>query len=158
MPRNGNGLVFDYRAGRSIKGLQPQVVGEELERIREARGSLTPEIVLEEATAEESPLHGAFTWSDDEAARRYRIHEARRIVTSIRVLNGPAAKPSPAFISVRTPERGREYLPISTALSEHELKVRVLAEAKQMVETLERRWSHFAEVADVLQRLRQATG
>lgn len=147
--------VYDFRPGRSIKGLSPQVLGEELERIRSARGSLTRAIVLEEATPPDSPLHVAFPWDDAQAAHEHRLQLAGRLVTSVRVLNSPVAQAPPAFVSVRTPDKGRSYVPTVEAMSDEELRVRVLAEARQFIESLERRYAHFQGIADVLGRLKQ---
>ncbi len=146
--------VYDFRPGRSIKGVNPQAVGQELERIRAERGKLVPEDVLEVATDPASPLHGAFEWDDSEAARLHRLAEARKLIVSIRVLNPPTGKPMVAYLSVKTPDVGRTYMPTVEAMNDEELLVRVLVEVRQALEAIERRYAHFAEVADLLQRLK----
>lgn len=148
--------VFSFRPGRSIKDVNPQSVGTELERLRRQHGTLTPDAVVEAARADDSPLHAAFTWDDTAAAHQHRLTEARRLIVSIQVLDSPAARPVTAFVSVRDPEKGRSYVPTVEALSDAEMRARVLAEARQMVEALERRWSQFAGVADILARIRGA--
>jgi hypothetical protein len=54
--------------------------GEELLRIYEERGELTPSIVVEEAEDEESPLHDRFEWDNDKAAHEYRLAQARTLI------------------------------------------------------------------------------
>jgi hypothetical protein len=150
--------VFDFQSGRAIKGVNPQTVGEELERLRGEHGKLTPELVLEAAKEEDSPLHAAFTWDDDAAGQKWRLIEARRLIVSVKVLNSPAGKPTPAFVSVRTPEAGRTYVPVAQAMSSEELRVRVLAEARQAIEALERRYAMYADLGDLFDNLKKRVG
>jgi hypothetical protein len=48
--------------------------------IRTKRGSLTPEIVVEEAADPMHPLHHRFEWNDTEAARKYRLNQAASLL------------------------------------------------------------------------------
>lgn len=146
--------VYDFRRGRTIKNVNAQSVGEELERIRRDRGSLKPEFVLDEATNEGSPLHSAFEWDDAAAAHSHRINQARRLITSIRILNPPTSKPTVAFVSVKTPDHGRSYVPTIEAMSDDQLRVRVLDELRTFLEALERRYAHFTEAAQLISSLK----
>lgn len=150
--------VFDFRPGRSLKNVNPQEVGEELERLQKENGSLTPAIVLEAAADPESPLHNGFEWDDTAAANHHRLNQARRLIVSIRVLNSPTARATVDFVSVKTPDKGREYVPITEALSTEELRARVMAEARQAIEALERRYAHFEGIADMLASLKKNVG
>ena len=150
--------VFDFRPGRSIKNANPQLIGQELERIRAEKGELKPADVLAEAESENSPLHLAFEWDDSVAAQHHRLNQARKLIVSIRVLNSIAAKPVQAYVSVRTPDKGRQYVPTTEALSDEVLKARVLDEVRNFVESLERRYAAFKEVATVLATLKQRVG
>ncbi len=116
--------VYDFRPGRSLKNVNPQSVGDELERLRSEKGTLTAADVLEAAEEETSPLHAAFEWDESEAARLYRLTQARRLIVSVRIINGPVPSQSKvaAFVSVRTPDKGRNYLPAAEALTSEELK------------------------------------
>jgi hypothetical protein len=57
----------------------------ELRNIKEAYGQVTPENVITEAKAESSILHCFFEWNDTEAARRYRMSQASKMLRSIEV-------------------------------------------------------------------------
>lgn len=148
--------VYDFRQGRTIKNVDPQQAGRELERLREAHGSLTADIVLEAATDPESPLHNAFEWDDSAAAKQHRLNQARRLIVSLRVLNSPTAKPTVAFVSVRTPDKGRTYMPTIEVMGDEELRYRVLSEIRQFIEGIEKRYAHFQEVGDLLSRVKSA--
>jgi hypothetical protein len=150
--------VYAFRQNRSLKNCDPQAVGDELERLRESHGTLTPDSVLEAARDEDSPLHHAFEWDDTEAARQHRLAQARRLIVSIRVVNSPAQARVPAYISVRTPDRGRSYLPSGQVLSSEDLKSRVVLEVRQFIESLERRYAAFEEVYEVLTRMKKSVG
>lgn len=67
------------------KGLDPNVVLSELERIENVYGGLTAQSVLEAASPEDSILHVLFEWDDSEAAKQYRLQQARTILNNIEV-------------------------------------------------------------------------
>ena len=151
--------VYQFRSGHSLNTVNAQAVGEELERIRTANnGLLTAAIVLQEASDLESPLHDQFTWDNDKAAEKHRLTEARRIIVSVQILNTPIGKPTIAYVNVRSPEHGRSYIPTMEAMSDEELRIRVLTEIRQAVESIERRYAHFAEVTDLLTRVKKSVG
>lgn len=78
-----------------------QVVGEELERIRESEdGKLTVESMLEAARPEEAPLHPLCTWDDAIAAEYWRKVEIRRIPQKLQVINED--RPEPAYVNIRS--------------------------------------------------------
>lgn len=47
---------------------------------------ITPQAYLEAARHPEHPGHGDFTWDDGVAAEKWRLHQARMIIGSIRVM------------------------------------------------------------------------
>ena len=71
-----------------IEAAEPSVL-DELERIAKANGGvLRAEDVVESARNERSPLHASFTWDNDEAAERWRLHQARNLIwVSVQYLN-----------------------------------------------------------------------
>lgn len=150
--------VYAFRSGRSLKNVNPQAVGMELERIRQEKGQLQAADVLEEAHNPESPLHEAFEWDDSLAAAEHRLGQARRLIVSIRVLNGPTQRPVPCYVSVRSPEVGRSYMPVAEVLSDDQLRARLLDDVRVAIETLERKYSAFVGVADLLNNLRRSVG
>lgn len=46
---------------------------------------LTPEMVVEDAKQEESPLHSMFEWNDKSAAHKHRLHTARQLIKSVTI-------------------------------------------------------------------------
>jgi len=52
----------------------------------EMNGELTPELVLERARQEDSPLHGHFTWDQAKAAYERNLDQARSLIRSVKVV------------------------------------------------------------------------
>jgi hypothetical protein len=48
-------------------------------------GQLTPAKVLKDAASSTSPLHDLFEWDDNEAARQYRLNQARTLISSFEI-------------------------------------------------------------------------
>ena len=150
--------IYAYRSGHSVSQLDPQAVGDELERIRAEKGSLKPEFVVEAAQEDGNPLHDGFDWDNEKAAHQHRLQQARRMIVAVRIIDGPVQIDCPAFVSIRSAEVGRSYVPTVAALTDAELRARVLMEARQAIESLRRRYAAFESVADVLDRLSKNVG
>lgn len=129
---------------------------EALKAIYEREGrKLLPGLVVEEARAEESPLHGAFCWDDGEAAARYRILQAQELIRSFRVEIVCNDKPVvvPVFVNVSTDRNGRRadnpYRMTIDLQSEPDLREAAVADALDQLEALRNRHAHLLELADV---------
>lgn len=61
------------------------VIAEILRELNKAHhGQLTPEIIVEEASSPDSPLHELFPWDNEIAGHKYRLAIARSIFRSVR--------------------------------------------------------------------------
>lgn len=49
------------------------------------KGTLTPDIVVRAAQPDSSPLHDYFDWDDREAAKKWRLEQARELIRSVHV-------------------------------------------------------------------------
>ena len=100
----------------------------ELERLRAEHGRLTPEIIVEAAEAEDSPLHDAFTWDDAEAAHQHRLLQARILLRAVvRIPSGEASRPISVYVHV--PGRGGgDYQPMEAVVRDQDAMDRALAE------------------------------
>ena len=78
------GHRYTWREG-ARQVVEAEVVGATVEKIVAAEGSVTPSRIVQEAEPEDSPLHPVFTWDNDRAATAYRLTEARRLLSSLRV-------------------------------------------------------------------------
>jgi len=67
------------------KGITPEAAAEELSRIQNVYGKITPEIIVREAGDTSSPLHNYFEWDDEKAGERWRVQQARILLNNIQV-------------------------------------------------------------------------
>jgi hypothetical protein len=59
--------------------------GKRLDELHKAHGSLTPELVVEDARPKNSPLHDYFCWNDTKAAHLYRLSQAGLLIRQIAI-------------------------------------------------------------------------
>lgn len=50
------------------------------------RGELTPQAVVADAKAKNSPLHPVFEWDNGKAGAKWRLHQARNLLRSVEVI------------------------------------------------------------------------
>lgn len=93
-------MIYRFKKGITYHGVDAQIAGEELERIRVKNGGkLRPEDIVKSAKLRRSPIHEIFTWDDSAAAHAHRLAEARAFVRTVVIVvkQGP---PLPAFWNV----------------------------------------------------------
>lgn len=62
------------------------LIRKRLERLAALNGGrLTPDAVVQDAKSAKSPLHDQFEWDDSEAARQWRLQQARDLIRSVRI-------------------------------------------------------------------------
>lgn len=126
-------------------------IRQELELIRsKSKGVLYPQDVVEFARDPNTELHKHFTWDDSEAARQYRLEEARRLIR-VHVTYLPRNnQPVPCYISL--PEKranGGGYITIEHALSKAEYRRQMLEDALVALQALENRYHMLRELAPI---------
>lgn len=83
------------------------VAGEAIAKLKNDVGEDNlPHRLVEEAASQAHPLHGLFQWDDDKAAHAYRVQQARRVISSLRVVVKPGMPAAPAFFSIRVERQG----------------------------------------------------
>lgn len=145
--------VYKWKPGSRLK-INAKVAGAELERIRtKHNGRLTPEAVLKEAGAKNSPLHKAFEWDDGEAASKFRLQQASYLIRSIEVIverqkSKTKGSNVRAFVSVKR-ERDRSYTSLAHAMSDKDLREQVIAQAWEELQAWRRRYEKLSEFSKV---------
>ena len=132
------------------------IIGIELERLsRENDGKLTPELLVQEAASQLSPMHGCFEWEDRHAAQLYRVTQARYLLRSIEVVIEREEQPlrSRAFVNV-VQNRGeakaeRVYVSIEYALTNDDWRAQVFNKAIAEIIGWRRRYRDYQELADI---------
>ena len=129
--------VFDedhVTALKNAKDADPAKIGRALAQIMEENsGRLEPQMVVSAAASPRHPLHKFFTWRDDEAAARWRLHEARGIIRSVKIVREDGDRPLPAFVSLHD-LHGTSYRSVAEIQSSRDLQRRVLIQAERDLE------------------------
>lgn len=137
-----------------------KTVKQELLRIaKENGGELQAEVVVEAARAKTSPLHSRFTWDDGEAAREYRLWQARQLIVSVRVeyVNNEVQEIGPVFVSL-TPDRLKEgggYRVLSEVLSNTTRRQQLLEDAFAEMQRFQQKYAVLKELAEVFTAMRK---
>jgi hypothetical protein len=122
---------------------------EELQRIYEDHGSLTPQIVLDKARVPTHPLHNRFDWDDATAAESWRREQAHELIRIARVVYRQAddnseEKTVRAFHAVRN-DKGYAYEPAEKVAADPFTARLVLNEMEREWQALKRRYQQFDE-------------
>ena len=130
-------------------------VREELERIYNTAGVLTPAAVVDDARPEDAPLHSHFEWDDSVAGEQYRLVQARQLIRSVKVTVQPQPEAEPvqvrAFHNVADEDKPRRYVPLRVLVDDPESAQRVLARAWDEWLQLKRK---YADLNGFLARVR----
>ena len=130
-------------------------VREELERIYNTEGVLTPAAVVDDARPEDAPLHSHFEWDDSVAGEQYRMVQARQLIRSVKVTVQPQPEAAPVqvrvFHNVADEDKPRKYVPLRVLMDDPESAQRVLARAWDEWLQLKRK---YADLCGFLPRVR----
>ena len=154
-------MVYKFRTGFRMTG-DPQKVGETLESLRvRSGGQLTPEDVVVEAAKRRSVLHRYFEWDDAEAARQYRLSQARYLIRAVVVCpaqDEPPFEPVRAFVCVGgiDKEQPKSFTHVCQAMRDERLREQVLERARDELVAWRKRYADlkaFAEVFTAIDKL-----
>jgi hypothetical protein len=135
----------------------------ELEQIRQAdpEKQLRPKAVVDAAREPTSPLHESFEWNDTEAAERYRLGQARRLIrVAVTVLPRNNEKVR-AYVSLSSdrhhPEEDEElgaaggYRSMTEVLAADDLRAIMLNDALRDLQVMERKYAQLSQLAGVFE-------
>ena len=151
-------MAYAWKVG-SRHGIEAQVAGDEISRIRVEKGKFfTPMDVVDSAREQGSPLHPAFEWDDEKAAIKYRVEQAGYLIRSIVVVNeaDQTKEPIRAFVSVIGDDDKPRYTTVAHAFSVPDLRENVLAQAQADFRAFERKFSQFLDLSKVAAAFRVA--
>lgn len=139
--------MFKIVPGSRIRRGDADAIGAEFQRIRASGKELTAETVLDAASNPRSILHRYITWDDAEAARSYRLEQARKLLRSVEVLVQDAKGKSGqmrAFYSVRDASGQRSYQPVEYVFSNADTTAQVMRDARQQLESWTAKYKRYA--------------
>ena len=134
------------------------VVGTLRKIARRSRGILKPESVEKAARNPSSPLHPYFTWDDSEAARLYRIEQARQLIrVVVDVSTEPRGEPTRVFVSLKADQRnGDGYRALATVMSDAEMRRMLVDDAIADMRNFRDRYVRIAKLAGVRRAMAKA--
>lgn len=133
-----------------------EAVAQELDRIasQDRDGLIRPEVVVEEASSNKSPLHAHFTWDDSVAAYDYRLHQARNLIRTTKIVR---EDPGPRYVNVTIQrENGairRGYVRTDRAVADPDLLEQVIFDAVKVIRSLRLKLSAFQRARPALEPL-----
>lgn len=134
--------------------MEPGLIAE-LESVRVQNGGvLRPEDVVEFARDPKTALHKKFEWDDTEAARLYRLEEARGIIrVAVSVVHEDFA-PMRTYVSLsRDRVRGGGYRPVRDVLNHDDMRKELLSEAISELARVRARYMVLNELTRVFEEI-----
>lgn len=136
-----------------------KLVAAELVKIADKHGGiLKAEDVVEEARKRTSPLHDRFTWDDSEAARKYRLEQARALIRVIVNYETVDLQEQRIFVSLTSDrnEEGGGYRFLVDVLSNRTQRQQLLDDAKRDMESFTSKYRTLSELAEVFTAMKNA--
>ncbi len=120
---------------------------------------IRPGDLLKELANKNHPLHDEIEWNDGKAAAKYRLNQARQLISSVRIRimdESAQFEPVRAFVNLR-PEADdalglttRGYVPTLSAMGSMNHKQQVLAYAHSQLLSWKKRFGALKEFAQVV--------
>lgn len=124
-----------------------QSVGEELERIRQQKGELSPKTVVEQARSLTSPLHDYFEWNDQKAAESHRRHQARQLITAVRVVYKENSEPKTMRPFVKLTGSKKSYVSTVEVMNDAEKAAMLLEQLRRDLHRVYNKYQQHAHLS-----------
>lgn len=147
-----NGLV---KKGNQYFGTDPAVIVELKALSAKNDGLVKAQDVVEAARDEDSPLHSKFEWNDGEAAEKFRLIQARTLLSiSVQyIARGHTVEPRKVFVSLstdRSKRHGAGYRTLTDVLSDPDMKNQLLMDSLEQMTHFQEKYKSLKELSDVL--------
>lgn len=150
--------AFECKYSYRVPGLQKapaEVTGRVFEELANSEDGLSPRTLVDASRAADAPLHNEFEWRDDVAAEKYRIEQAKGIITNLRIVT-VQADGSEAMDRAYVVKPGGEsqYVFIQNALSREDWRDALLEQARHDVKCFlgkYRRLQALAGITDAME-------
>ena len=144
-------MVVSNQYRWKINGLFPvdaQTAGEELARIYDRDGRLTPKSVLDESRDENAPLHSCFTWNDSEAAEKYRLQQAGNIIRALVTVEARPQDTRPVAIRVYHNVRPEGYQPLQYIVTRPDMREEMMQNARRDLINFRSKYLALADIEE----------
>ena len=145
--------IYHARKNGILKDSEAKVVGEILNGLRNEEGHLKTEVVVMSAKDKKSPLHNYFEWNDDLSAHKFRLNQARNLISSVveHVIIQEKIQPQRSFHSINTVKgedgesEGKVYVTIQDAIENEDYRKQLLNRIITSLENLATTMRMFKE-------------
>lgn len=124
---------------------------QELEAIRSKSGGvLKPETVVEFARNPKTALHSWFTWDDSDAAREYRLWQARQVIrVCVTIQENEKEPPVRTYVSLYEDRGGDGYRLMTDVLSDEEMCEKLLVQALAEFKLWQAKYNQLNKLAPI---------
>ncbi|KKM26319.1 hypothetical protein LCGC14_1585990 [marine sediment metagenome] len=130
-----------------------QTLINELSKIENKHGLITPRTVVDEAINELSPLHRYFQWDESKAANEYRLWQARELIAKVRIIYED--KKLDAYYNVKIRIDGKlqqGYASITKIISDSDLRDQVIGQALKEIGYWQKKYAEYEELEKVINK------
>lgn len=131
------------------------MIGELKTLVARHGGSISPELVLQAARNKNSVLHDRFEWDDSEAAEKYRMIQARYMLSvAVEVLPGTRTR-SRVFVSLSKDRySGGGYRTTVDVMNDTQMHQQMLDDALENMEHFRQRYQYLKELKLVINAMK----
>lgn len=150
-------MIYRFREGYFSNQKDAQRIGERLHELcAHNQGRVTPEIVVNDAEKNKTSVFRKYLeFNDRKAAREWRIHQARTIISAIVVENPVDRKKNmKEFVSIGV-GKDKGYVPTMVAIQNEQMREEVLKTALRDMKTYETKYNWLEELAEIFQVARK---
>lgn len=134
---------------RGFKGNARQVY----EEIQTLGDSYTPYDIVELAKDPQTELHKCFEWDDTTAAKKWRIHTAKQICCSLKVVVTQENKEPVAYRLIQADKEEKVYKPVVFTVRHEDDYARLLRQAKEELAAFKKRYKSIVELESVIDEI-----
>lgn len=154
-------IRFEARDGCRISNNQAEIYGKRIYELmqKKNRTTITAKEILEDARSKNTPYHNHFTWKNDIAAEKYRLEQARHLISSIVIVRIRTEDTEPiqvrAFVNVIDTEGDKGYVPIDIAISNPKTASQIIQQALREAKAWNNRYNEYQELSKIHRAIKE---
>lgn len=146
-------LVAKWKSGfESLFHADAQLVAEEIMDIGE---SATPEQIVNRAEDKSTELHKCFTWEDTEAAKKWRLQEARQVVNHLVVRRSPKEDKKTEVRLFHKTDNNDGYKPVTVIVRKQDEYTSMLQRALGELKAFQKKYSILSDNEELMKLIEQ---
>lgn len=140
-------MKISFKMENLYKDVDPYKVYNELQGLGE---NVKPVDIVEAASDENSELHKCFEWDDSEAARKYRLQQARNLVMNLVIVESEH-KEEPQQIRVMYTSNKGGYKQTKLIVQQKDEYEALLERAKAELKAFKKKYSMLIELNEIFE-------